>query len=106
MSHIRPFFVRIVEMTPTSLPQEGETDTAMEGTETKEMANVMSPSHSTSASASSGDREHVLDTAGLEIIASVMEEICTFLKQAKNLMVSGGFLVIYSLITVLSNMNE
>ncbi|XP_015749774.1 PREDICTED: protein virilizer homolog [Acropora digitifera] len=74
-------------MTPTSLPQEGETDTAMEGTETKEMANVMSPSHSTSASASSGDREHVLDTAGLEIIASVMEEICTFLKQAKNLIV-------------------
>ncbi|XP_067052413.1 protein virilizer homolog isoform X1 [Acropora muricata] len=78
---------KIVEMTPTSLPQEGETDTAMEGTETKEMANVMSPSHSTSASASSGDREHVLDTAELEIIASVMEEICTFLKQAKNLIV-------------------
>ena len=106
MSHIRPFFVRIVEMTPTSLPQEGETDTVMEGTETKEMANVMSPSHSTSASASSGDREHVLDTAGLEIIASVMEEICTFLKQAKNLIVSRGFLVIYSLVTIPLNMNE
>ncbi|XP_068721343.1 protein virilizer homolog isoform X6 [Montipora capricornis] len=74
---------KIVESSPTSLPQEGETDSAGETTEIKESADIMSPNHNSTVDVS-GEREQ-LDAEGIEIISSILEEICTFLKQAKNL---------------------
>ena len=82
-------FHRIVESSPTSLPQEGETDSAGETTEIKESADIMSPNRNSTVDVS-GEREQ-LDAEGIEIISSILQEICTFLKQAKNLIVSGSF---------------
>ena len=82
---------RIVETTPSPRLTEGETDLTGEGTDTKETADVMSPEHDVTmdtAGVITGERDQTIDTENMEIIASVLEEICTFLNQAKHLIVS------------------
>lgn len=89
------FFValyRIVETAPIPRPQEAEIDLIGEGTETKETADVMSPENNVAmdtARGIAGDRDQAVDMEGIEVIASAFEEICTFLSQAKHLIVSG-----------------
>lgn len=91
------FMSRIVETTSSSRPPEAESDSAGEGTEPKETAGILSPERDV-AMATSGmataERDQAFDTEKLEIIASTFEEICVFLYQAKNLIVSVQFVSI------------
>ena len=85
---------RIVETTPSPRHMEAEADLAGEGTDTKETADVMSPEHDVAmdtAGVITGERDQAIDTENIEVIASALEEICTFLNQAKHLIVSGYF---------------
>ena len=82
---------RIVETTPSPRLTDAETDSAGEGTESKETVDVRSPEHDIAMDTSGvggGERDQVLDTEKIEIIANAFEEICIFLNQAKTLIVS------------------
>ena len=89
------FFVsRSVETTSSSRPPEAESDSAGEGTEPKETAGTLSPEGDITMATSgmvTAERDQAFDTEKLEIIASTFEEICVFLYQAKNLIVSVQF---------------
>lgn len=83
---------RIVETTPNPRPPDVDTDSAGEGTETKETTDVLSPDPDVAMDTSGavpGERDQTLDTEKIETIASALEEICTFLNQAEHLIVSG-----------------
>lgn len=89
------FVSRIVETTSSSRPPEAESDSAGEGTEPKETAGILSPEGDVTMATSgtvTAERDQAFDTEKLEIIASTFEEICVFLYQAKNLIVSCQFL--------------
>ena len=82
---------RIVETAPCPRPLEVETDSAGEGTDTKETTDILSPDPDVAMDTSGvvpGERDQTLDTEKIEIIASSLEEICTFLNQAQQLIVS------------------
>lgn len=82
---------RIVETTPSPRPPDAETDYTGEGTERREATDIMSPDPDVAMDTSGvvpGEQDHTLDTEKLEIIASTLEEICTFLNQAQHLIVS------------------
>jgi len=82
---------RIVESAPSSRAPEAETDSAGEGSESKQTTDVMSPERDIAIDTSGvviGERDQVLDAEKLETIANAFEEICTFLNQAKHLIVS------------------
>ena len=88
---------RIVETAPCPRPLDAETDSAGEGTDTKETTDIMSPDPDVAMDTSGvvpGERDQTLDTEKIEIIASSLEEICTFLNQAQQLIVSARFLSI------------
>ncbi|KAJ7351151.1 hypothetical protein OS493_036354 [Desmophyllum pertusum] len=81
---------KIVETTPSPRPTDVETDSAGEGTETKETADVMSPDPDVAMDTSGvvpGERDQALDADKIEIIASTLEEICIYLNQAQHLIV-------------------
>lgn len=83
---------RIVETTPSPRPPDAETDSTGEGTERRETTDIMSPDPDIAMDTSGvvpGEQDHTLDTEKIEIIASTLEEICTFLNQAQHLIVSG-----------------
>ena len=80
-----------METTSSSRPPEAESDSAGEGTEPKETAGILSPEGDVTMATSgivTAERDQAFDTEKLEIIASTFEEICVFLYQAKNLIVS------------------
>ena len=86
---------RIVETTPSPRPPDAETDSTGEGTERRETTDIMSPDRDVAMDTSGvvpGDQDHTLDTEKIEIIASTLEEICTFLNQAQHLIVRGFLL--------------
>ena len=86
---------RIVETTPSPRLPDAETDSAGEGTERRETTDLMSPDPDVAMDTSGvvpGEQDHTLDTEKIEIIASTLEEICTFLNQAQHLIVSGFLL--------------
>lgn len=88
---------RIVETTPSPRPPDAETDSAGEGTDRRETTDIMSPDPDIAMDTSGvvpGEHDQTLDTEKIEIIASTLEEICTFLNQAQHLIVSALFLVI------------
>ena len=83
---------RIVETTPSPRPPDAETDSTGEGTERRETTDIMSPDPDIAMDTSGvvpGEQDHTRDTEKVEIIASTLEEICTFLNQARHLIVSG-----------------
>ena len=83
---------RIVETTPSPRPPDAETDSTGEGTERRETTDIMSPDPDVAMDTSGvvpGEQDHTLDTEKIEILASTLEEICTFLDQAQHLIVSG-----------------
>lgn len=87
---------RIVETTPSPRPPDAETDSAGEGTDRRETTDIMSPDPDIAMDTSGvvpGEHDQTLDTEKIEIIASTLEEICTFLNQAQHLIVSALFLV-------------
>lgn len=87
---------RIVETTPSPRPPDAETDSTGEGTDRRETTDIMSPDPDIAMDTSGvvpGEQDQALDTAKIEIIASTLEEICTFLNQAQHLIVSGLFLL-------------
>lgn len=82
---------RIIETTPSPRQTDPETDSVGEVTETKHAADVMSPDPDIAMDTSglaSGEREQPLNTEMIEILASTLEEICIYLKQAQQLIVS------------------
>lgn len=82
---------RIIETTPSPRQTDPETDSVGEVTETKHTADVMSPDPDIAMDTSglaSGEREQPLNTEMIEILASTLEEICIYLKQAQQLIVS------------------
>ena len=84
-----------METTSSSRPPEAESDSAGEGAEPKETAGILSPEGDVTMATSgtvTAERDQAFDTEKLEIIASTFEEICVFLYQAKNLIVSCQFL--------------
>ena len=86
---------RIVETTPSPRPPDAETDSTGEGTERRETTDIMSPDRDVAMDTSGvvpGEQDHTLDTEKIEIIASTLEEICTFLNQAQHLIVRGFLL--------------
>lgn len=87
---------RIVETTPSPRPPDAETDPTGEGTDRRETTDIMSPDPDIAMDTSGvvpGEQDQALDTEKIEIIASTLEEICTFLNQAQHLIVSGLFLL-------------
>lgn len=95
-----------METTSSSRPPEAESDSAGEGTEPKETAGILSPEGDVTMATSgtvTAERDQAFDTEKLEIIASTFEEICVFLYQAKNLIVSCQFL---SMVQTLSDPNH
>ena len=83
-----------METTSSARPPEAESDSAGEGTEPKETAGIMSPEGDVTMATSgmvTAERDQAFDTEKLGIIASTFEEICVFLYQAKNLIVSVQF---------------
>lgn len=87
---------RIVETTPSPRPPDAETDSAGEGADRRETTDIMSPDPDIAMDTSGvvpGEHDQSLDTEKIEIIASTLEEICTFLNQAQHLIVSALLLV-------------
>ena len=83
---------RIVETTPSPRPPDAETDSTGEGTDRRETTDIMSPDPDIAMDTSGVvpvEQDQALDTEKIEIIASTLEEICTFLNQAEHLIVSG-----------------
>ncbi|XP_066019327.1 protein virilizer homolog isoform X2 [Pocillopora verrucosa] len=81
---------KIIETTPSPRQTDPETDSVGEVTETKHAADVMSPDPDIAMDTSglaSGEREQPLNTEMIEILASTLEEICIYLKQAQQLIV-------------------
>ena len=82
---------RIVETTPSPRPTDAETDSAGEGTETKQTADIMSPDPDIAMDTSGlapGERDQAPDAEKIEIMTGTLEEICIYLNQAKHLIVS------------------